>query len=199
VTNESIERLLGRMCERVPELLTEKGYNRDTCILHTRLAVDALRAAGLRAAPLAVQLAVFNAAFARWTYELGRMPEANDTPPPEIWTVHVGYGTPPKAERPGYDGHVIATVNGRYALDLTADQTARPQKGIDSHPHWWIMDEGFMAGGQVHVFRTAGGAYLRYEAMPEDRGFLRASDWQLPARTRSSLVPSTEELLALVA
>lgn len=202
MTNRQIERLLERVTERVPRLLDEKGYKRDTCILHTRVAVDLLRHAGLRAAPLAVQVAVFNPAFARWANELGRMPTSHDdmAATDGAWAVHIGYGADPRAERPGFDGHVIATVNGRYALDLTIDQASRPQKGIVVGPHWWIMDDGFAAGGRVHAFRTASGAYLRYEAMPEERAFLNAGDWRLPGtRFARELLPSAADLSAVIA
>lgn len=200
MTNAQIERRLTQLVDGLPALMVEQGYKRDTCILHTRLAVDTLRAAGLRARPLAAQVAVFNEAFAELARALGRMPAKGDDIPDEAWSVHIGYGTPVAAERPGYDGHVLAIVNERYAVDLTLDQASRPLKGIVVGPHWWEVREGFLTGEAVEIFARAG-SYVRYEAMPGERGFLSAGDWRLPATRSASgtVLPSERELLGLVA
>jgi hypothetical protein len=196
MTNAQIERTLDRMVERLPPLMTEKGYARDTCILHTRVAVNMLRNAGLRAQALTVRVGVYNLAYAKWMSELGRMPRQTDDHHPGAWAVHIGFGRDPRREGPGFDGHVIAIVNERYALDLTIDQAARPEQGITTRPHWWIADRGFIAGG-VHAFRMLN-TFVRYEAIPEERGFLTVADWALPPLARAVL-PSDAELEKVLA
>lgn len=198
MTNAQIERLLDRMVEVLPALMTEKGYGRDSCILHSRVAVDFLRRRGLRVRALTVSVSVFNEPWAAWLQELGRMPTNDDQPPTNIWSVHIGSGAPDEVKaRPGYDGHVIVIVNERYAVDLTIDQASRPAKGILVGPHWWVVDHSFITGASAHAFVTTTHTYVRYEAMPEERGFLTVPDWTLPSQGGS--LPTDAELEAIAA
>lgn len=176
-SNRQTERLLGRMVAEVPARLIELGYARDTCILHTRVAVDILRELGVTARPLAARVMVFNAKFAEETRRLGHFPLQGDDLSPEAWNVVIGYGTDPSADRPGFDGHLLAVVNERWALDLTIDQASRPKYGIELAPHFWAVDQRFLRGEAPDIFE-AGGSYVRYEADPDERGFLHAGDWK---------------------
>jgi hypothetical protein len=173
-----IERVLDRMVVEIPAELTRMGYTRRTCILHTRYAVDALRELGVRTRPLTTRVMVGNAEWRRLASELGRWPLADEWTE-ETWCIGVGYGPDPREERPGYDGHVIAVVNDRWALDLTIDQASRPQHGIELSPHHWPVTPAFLRGDQPDVFRTEDGSVVVYDAMPDDKGFLTVPDWRL--------------------
>lgn len=190
-----IERLLARMVVEIPAELTRLGYSRETCILHARYAVDSLRALGLRARPLAARVMIGNAEWYAIAAELGCWPQREQWTP-EAWCLGIGFGRDPRQTRPGYDAHVIAVVNERWALDLTIDQANRPQHGIELTPHYWPVVPAFLRGDQPAQFRVGDGigdAYVHYDAMPEDRGFLNVPDWRLAtgdgvaARLASSL------------
>lgn len=190
MTDERLRRLLDRACEVVPETLTEVGYKREigTCILSTRIATLVLRELGVRARPLACQLMAGNEVWARVVTDFlereGRWP-THDEWEPGMWAVGVGYGEDPRANRPGYDGHLIAVVEERYGLDLTRDQTSRPQRGFTVEPGYFPVTPEFLRG-ELALPLIVDDAYLRYDAWPEERSFLNAPDWREPARQRSS-------------
>jgi hypothetical protein len=177
MTNREIEQLLKRMVHEVPAQLTAMGYGRDTCILHTRVAVDTLRSFGVRARGLAAQVMIGNSVWADDCRRLNRLPASSAEWSEHSWCLGIGFGADPRKERPGYDGHVIAVVNDRYGLDLTIDQAARPQHDIDLRPHFWKLAPGFAAGDAQEAFVVTGGSVVIYRPMPEDRAFLTAPDW----------------------
>jgi hypothetical protein len=172
-----IERVLERMVTEIPAEMTRLGYTRRTCILHTRYAVDALRLLGVRARPLSTRVMIGNAEWRRIAGELHRWPN-HDEWTPEVWCLGIGYGADPREEHPGYNAHVIAVVNERWALDLTIDQANRPKHGIELTPHYWPVTPAFLRGDEPTQFRFHG-SYIHYDAMPEDRGFLLVPDWRL--------------------
>lgn len=178
MTNRQIERLLDRMVVEIPAELTRIGYTRRTCILHTRYAVDTLRDLGLRARPFTTRVMVGNAEWRRIAEQIGRWPQADEWTD-EAWCVGVGFGADPRDERPGYDGHVIAVVNDRWALDLTIDQANRPQYGIELSPHYWPATPAFLRGDEPAQFLVGEGSHVHYDAMPDDREFLHTPDWRL--------------------
>lgn len=181
MTASAIARLLDRLVVEIPERVTRAGYGRDTCILHARVAVDELRGWLVPARPLAVRAIVGNAQWAADTRQLGHIPTDAREWSPGTWCVGVGYGLDPRAERAGYDGHVIVVVDERYAVDLTLDQMSRPAKGIELSPHWWeLPSPAFVLGEGSAAFRLGNGSVVIYDAMPDERGFLSAPDWRCP-------------------
>jgi hypothetical protein len=180
VSDTRLRSLLEAMCRAVPEEMTELGYRRrDTCILSTRIATIVLRDQGIRARPLACQLMAGNAEWARVSAEFleryGRWPTQREWTD-GMWSVGIGYGTDPRAARPGYDGHLIAVVEERYGLDLTLDQASRPAKGFTTQPSYFQTPPEFLRGDTALPL-IIGDAYLRYDPTPEERSFLRAPDW----------------------
>lgn len=189
MSDERLRRLLGEMCDVIPEETTTAGYGRDSCILSTRLATFVLRDQGVRARPLACQLMAGNAAWAKRCAETldreDRWP-TEDEWTPEMWAVGVGYGRDPRDGdgRRRYDGHLIAIVENRYGLDLTRDQTSRPQRGFTTTPGYFPVTPEFLSGSPLAFWD--GDAFMRYDPMPDERSFLTAPDWQEPARQRNS-------------
>lgn len=190
------ERVLARMVERVPPLLTEFGYERGSCILHTRLAVDVLRELGIRARPMAARVIVGNASWARLGRQLGRLPTSAEWGD-ETWCVGIGFGEDPRRDRPGYDGHVFAVVDERWALDLTLDQTSRPAHGMRLAPHFWEASPEFLAGDEPMALRAPDESIAIYYAEPEERGYLTVPDWTMPRKVGRAF-PAREQVLAMV-
>lgn len=169
-------RLLGELCQAVPTVLNDRQIRRDTCILHTRIALLALRELGVRCRPLATQLVVGNEPWARVAIETGHAPP-QDQWPPGAYALGIGFSTeagrPRNEER--YDGHVIALVNERWGLDLTLDQCDRPQHGIVLRPGYFEAAP-LIADGRCRF--TLNDCLLEYTLL-EDRGYLTAPDWTL--------------------
>lgn len=198
MTNRQIERLLGRVVESIPAQMTEAGFNRDTCILHSRVAVDVLRELGVRARPLACRMMAGNDSWRALSLKLGRYPVPDEWEP-ETWCLGIGYGPDPRLERPRYDGHVIVVVNERWAVDLTLDQASRPAKGMELRPHFWQVEREFLRGDQPEVFFTEGGSVVTYFPLPEERGFLTVPDWTEPKVRLARLTPTPQIVAALSA
>jgi hypothetical protein len=192
------ERVLRRLVDIIPEQMTEAGYGRGCCILHTRIAVDVLRELDVRARPMAMRVMAGNASWRGLCKQLGRYPQPDEWTA-ETWCLGIGYGADPRAERPGYDGHVIAVVNDRWGLDLTLDQASRPQKGMRFSPHFWQVSPEFLRGEEHDALSTSEGSVVVYQALPEERGFLTAPDWTLPRKVGSGLNPTQHVLAALTA
>jgi hypothetical protein len=177
MTNRKIERLLRQMTAEIPGQLDAIGYGRDTCILHTRVAVDALRSFGVRARGFTARVTVGNAEWVKDCERVGHICDDVSQWSENSWCLGIGFGADPRKERPGYDGHVIAIVNDRYGLDLTIDQASRPQRNIELGAHYWKLRPGFLTGEVPEVFTVADGSMVIYQAVPEDRGFLTVPDW----------------------
>jgi hypothetical protein len=198
MNDRQIERILEHMVAEVPAELTRMGFNRKTCILHTRYAVDALRSVGVRARPLAARVTIGNASWAQLGAQLGHWPEREDWTD-ETWCVGIGYGPDPRDERPGYDAHVFTVVNERWGLDLTLDQASRPQHNIDLSPHYWRTTPKFLSGDEPAAFFNSDGSVVVYDAMPEDRGFLLAPDWRVTPKIDGYSERLASSLRAVVA
>jgi len=164
---------MDHMCLTIPTMLTTAGLGRGTCILHTRIATLLARKAGVRARPLTCALTVANAEWLALAEELDRMPDVEEWRGGE-WALGIGQGKAPGQK--GYDGHVVVVVEDRWVLDLTLDQANRPQHGIEVRPGYFRVERDWLRGGRRIAFRR-NGAFIQYEARPEDRGFLAVPDW----------------------
>jgi hypothetical protein len=196
MTRRQTERLLEQLVDTIPEQMTKAGYNRDSCILHTRIAVDVLRQLGVRARPLAARVTAGNASWTALCKQLNRYPLPDEWSD-ETWCLGIGFGADPRKERPGYDGHVIAVVNERWGLDLTLDQASRPAKGMRFAPHYWRVTPEFLRGDAIDALATTDGSIVVYQALPEERGFLTVPDWTLARKVGASINPTPGIVAAL--
>lgn len=172
--DERAQAAIDRLLEVTPPILHNLGYSQRTCILQTRIATVVLRELGFRARPLACRVMVGNQAWCELAGTLGRFPRPEDWQGrDDVWCLGIGPGGP---DGPGYNGHVIAVVEERHALDLTIDQADRPKYGIELEPHRWETSQGFLTGVEPAIF-THDGSLVRYDALPTEQGYLRAVDW----------------------
>ena len=77
----------------------------------------------------------------------------------------------------GWDGHLVAVVGGRYIVDLSAGQFARPQHGIKMVPFVVHAEPGWAKGREPLVLAGGEGAVVALLAKPGERSFLPAKDW----------------------
>jgi hypothetical protein len=185
LTAAQIERLLRRAVEVVPDVMTEHGFGRHTCILHTRVAVLALRALDVDARPLAVKLRAISPELAR-RLSCGERPDertAAQWAADGCWEVVIGFGTnenpsaPPPGQTRGYEGHLLVAA-GQLVADLTLDQTARPERNLLLDPVMASVSREFLRGKEPLVLQSENGSVAVFEAQPDERSFLRAPDWQ---------------------
>lgn len=176
--DQNAQAWMNRMCDEIPAAATRLGLSRSTCILHTKVALLRARQDGLRAEALACKVQIANRAMLKVHERLGRAPEPDEWGP-DAWSLGIGFGQPDPEERPGYDGHVVVIVAGRFLMDLTLDQASRPERGIFLRPGFFgPLSREFLRGATIVGF-TMNGSEVRYEAMPGERGFLTKPDWTM--------------------
>lgn len=120
-----------------------KEFNPDCCIAASRIGLDVLRYFGVHAEPIVVELLVVNAAFGRKLFEYSRT--HTEQPPADValswqtdevggWAILVGSeqgAVKFSVGTPGFGGHVVLLVEGRWLLDLSIQQANRPEKHIN--------------------------------------------------------------------
>ncbi len=190
-----LERVLAQMVRDVPASMSALGVRRDSCILHTRVAVDVLARLGVSARPLAVKVTVANSEWVRLGKRLNRPPERDEWTD-DTWVLGMGFGLDPRQTRPGYDGHVIAIVNERFALDLTLDQASRPERSMVVGPHYWPAHPMFLRGERPDVHVSTDGSVAIYQANPDERSFTQYPDWNL--KITGSVVPDLAATLRAI-
>jgi hypothetical protein len=114
-----VTELVEDLKERVrPEIVREYGV--DSCIASTRIATEWLRAHGVRARPLKVQVEVYTHAMARRIIGDGQTLPGSDE-----WSI--GVGLPGDLLAPNkWAGHLVCVVEGRIVVDLSIDQVSAP-------------------------------------------------------------------------
>jgi hypothetical protein len=158
---KQIERAVGALLEAKPTMLAAYGPRR--CIVCTRVAVEACRAVGLKASPVAVEV---------------------DIVMPSGFEGHMGF-EPAGAMNPGdWNGHLVAVIENRALLDLTLDSMTVPDADLYPEPLIAPIDARF-AKGQRATIEIDGGIEVTYTPHPEDREFLTREDWSdRPERER---------------
>ena len=183
---------MGSSAEEEMKYLVEVGRptileiaDENSCIFSTRLAVDYLQSKGILAEPMAVSLVAYSPEFVRRADELGSMPDQQLTQQwfeesPAVWSVGVGVPEKASSTSAGWEGHLVAIVEGRYLLDLSADQVSRPEKQMLVKPFFCelaLQQESFLSGGTLSVFSKQH-ALLLYHARLNDRSYAQAADWR---------------------
>lgn len=147
-------------------------YGPSACILATRVAVDVLRAHGVRVQPVAVHVEVFNPAYVEHI-ERGEH-EAIETDP-RCWSAQLGF-TGEEQGDDRVDMHVVAVVEDRLLLDLTLDQCSRPEHDVVLTPGIFEGLSPEFARGEPKSYPVHGCSVV-YEAHPEEKGFLASPYW----------------------
>jgi hypothetical protein len=150
---KQIERVVGALLEAKPAMLEAYGPRR--CIVCTHVAIEACRAVGLKASPVAVEV---------------------DLVMPSGFEGHMGF-EPSGAMNPGdWNGHLVAVIENRALLDLTLDSMTVPDADLYPGPLIAPVDAKF-AKGQVATIEVDGGIEITYTPHPENREFLTREDW----------------------
>lgn len=181
------ERACMNLIEGLPPLLKSEGYVANNCILSSRLAVDALQQAGVKAKALACRVIAFSPEMVAHI-DSGGNPMDEDAPG---WNVAIGYPNQDAGE--GYNGHVVVLVENQLVLDLSVEQMARPQYGLILKPGGFDVTPAFLSGEEPRVFMT-GKSMLSYEAMPDRKDFMTAPDWCLPMQREPKLVAAVRQI-----
>lgn len=153
----------------------------DSCILGTKIAITVLRSKGLRAVPMPVGVVVINRVFAdrlaaSRTLD-GAGESADEWGAAGAWMIHVGHREDIGPVTGGWDGHLVALVENRYLLDVSAGQFSRPTKNIAATPFWMPVERPFLRGERGLVVRGKQGEIFRYTPEPENESFLTAPSW----------------------
>lgn len=169
-----LDNALDFLCTKGREAIL-KVARKDSCIGSCRVGMDTLRRLGIPSTPLAVKVAVFNAKAA----EFMAQNKADWVREQRDGAYALGIGYPNEAvELDRWNGHLILLV-GEYMVDLSIDQTARPEKGIQIRPFYAKLAEYLSGGLQVLVLNPQGGTIL-YEPNPGNAEWKGTPDWDGP-------------------
>lgn len=181
------QRACDALVEELHPLLVEAGYQTNSCILATRLAVDALQHQGIRAKALVTSMVAFSPELVGHLDSGGQFDQ--DAPG---WSVGIGVG---ETDSPGYFGHLLTIVKDELALDLTLGQASRPQHDLDLRAVAFDVDESFLAGEQP-AYIEIGGSIVTYTAQPERKDYATAPDWAETLKHAPQLVRVVRDLAA---
>lgn len=162
------ERLLDHLTKVVPKSVHAAGIGANSCILSTRLGVEALRSQRIRARALPVRLTVHNSA----AHEL-RLAGSGDM---EAWeaagalAVQIGH----HASASGWNGHLVVLADERYLVDLSAAQVQRLHRGITAEAFW--IEARDLARDRPVMLQAEDDCRWLYEPTG-DRGFLATPAW----------------------
>ncbi len=163
-------RTLETLCRVGRPTILGHGISVDSCIASTRIGVEALRRIGIAAGPTAVKVAAFNKEGHRAM--VAGHPEWVREQRDGAYGIGIGYPT----DGPGWDGHLVITVERKWLLDLSIDQASRPEHGIVLKP--FFTRRAFTSKG-VMLLRIPDGGALRYELDPDNKAYKHAPDWRL--------------------
>ena len=180
---EFFEALAGRITPAIEREFPGYGFN--GCILATRVCIEVGRYFGVPVEPLACQVVLYNAAYAKHL-------EAGDEPDIARWheedgshSVGIGFG-PVRDDR--WNGHLIAVAGGVFA-DYAIRQAERLSQGIVTGPaligpyrgagFWQAVNEQ----GTTIEYRVTG-----------DTSYRAAPDWKDPGRRKRICGPLIREL-----
>lgn len=185
------EAVMDRMTEVLPDAITQLGFKRDTCVFHTRTAVQVFRELGITVQPRSVQVSAMNEAFYSRVAR-GEIPTEENKEEwvkSGAWIVQVGRmpweGRQHQEGR--FDGHLVTAVEGKWLFDPTLDQASRPAKGINLKPGWFPAAD-LLEGRAESIAAEVGepASYVLYSLLEgADARWLNAGDWRLPPRDAS--------------
>jgi hypothetical protein len=158
--------------------------DRESCIVSSRILCDVYAELGIRSMPLVVDVVIFNqAAFEANLRGENPNPEDEDSGQYAMRCEVVPGGS---MDDQWWKGHLLVLADGRFICDVSADQFARPQHGIDATPSTiefptaerleaWL--DGDMDGrATIHLPGEQG--IIAYEAHAEELSYRDCSDWE---------------------
>lgn len=166
----------------------EKDRRENRCIFFTRAAIEVCGEFGVVVEPLSVTLEVFNAIMARQIQE-GRSPQiasgmwfapAFD---PGAWGVGVDPSKPMSG--PGWNGHLVAHVEGKqsFILDLSQGQFSRPEYDMNYGPALLEIEPG---APPPWNWTLPSGDLLIITPCPQNKDWVTKPAWKLsPAGRRA--------------
>jgi hypothetical protein len=192
---DTLDRLVTFLEERF------KPIGLDCCVLATGVLIDILKAGGIHAEPVSVQVTVWN----RAAWELHQTePFALDDKlcldridaDPDAYLLALGFPanlvTQRKPDLPGgrWNGHLIAATD-TYLLDPTIGQMSRPERGLTIPPLTVRLRGRFRNGGDNNALGLELNQLdqpwrIVYVAKPDNRAYRSSPDWKGPGRERVS-------------
>lgn len=152
-------------------------FTPDSCIASSRIATRVFERLGFHCLPLSVRMIVGNRTFGERFRELGRLPVGGELAAwREAGSYSVGVGLGP-AEPGKLATHVVAILERGVMVDASADQAARPGRGI--------VIPGVVTRNVTRGFRKLrqpiqfwdGDTWFMYRAEPTDREFITSTNW----------------------
>jgi hypothetical protein len=170
------------LIERVTEATNthvNKMYDADRsgglCILSTNVLIRALDYFGIHAKPVKVETAVFNPVAVEWI-ENGYDPDVDGGQPLADaggWIVQIDrHSQTPRR----YAGHLCATVEGRWLVDASFGQFARPEKQMPMPP-FVAFDLAETDWPTVSVGSKIEGCAVIIRHNADIRDFRHSKDW----------------------
>jgi len=145
-----------------------EDYESTSCIASTRIAMEVLRSRDIEVRPQAVAVEALN------RQAVLDAERAADAPGLGAWIVACeATGNLDRAEN-SWDGHLVAIfedAKGEVLLDLSADQFARPAKGIHAEP-LAIRIKGWPLG-----WRWPNGSAIAYRPA-KTRSYRQSTNWR---------------------
>jgi hypothetical protein len=155
-----IERVAAALLATQPEMIA--AYGRGRCIVCTRVALEVAREQGLRADPVPVAVDLES----------------------ELGEGRMGFEPPAAVPAGNWNGHLVCVLENRRLVDMTLDTATDSARGFDLKPIAFEVSRDFTSGGIAGT--SVGKTRVRYEAHPEEKGFLSLEDWNdRPERDRT--------------
>lgn len=158
----------------------------DSCILSTAVGCEFLTQRGILAEPLPVQVMIFNKKFVEHAERVGRLPIGNEL---ESWSkedssysVAIGLGGDPLPGK--WPGHLVILAEKSYLIDLSIDQANRPEYGMVFEPIFCKISNSFFSEPMLFSYADC---IFRYDAKPNNLGFLSSPDWMIASRRQNIL------------
>lgn len=159
---------------------------RNSCIESTSILLRLLRALGIEARALTVELTASTFAFMRLLVERGETPRTDrdllEWQAQGAHRVFVGHRDGPPAE--GWPGHLIAMTENGIVIDLAVDQVNEPLGEtvvlgpVVVPPGTKAALEQFLAD-RASLFWRAPGGLLLYQARSKDHSYQFSHNWRL--------------------
>lgn len=143
------------------------------CLNGTRCIIEVLRAFGVQARPVSVTAIAANRV---WVERIkAKLAPLDD---PDAWAI--GVDTAGSGEEGKWPGHLVALVEGRWLLDVSAGQMNRPERNI-LIPTFFVAEWN---GKKTQPYDLSDGGVVEYAPRRYDTSYLTQPGYQLHAGNR---------------